>query len=142
MDLGVFNRDGEVVLHRHMKAAPEPFLKAMAPDREELVVGVECLFIWSWRADLGTQAGIPVVLGHALYLKAIHGGKATNEKIDAHQIAVRLRGGRLPQASGYPAERRATRDWLRRRHLLRTLAEWLAPSPKTNRPYHLPAIGH
>ena len=37
----VLNRDGEVLLHRHMKAAPEPFLKAMAPYREDLVVCVE-----------------------------------------------------------------------------------------------------
>ena len=37
----VLNRDGEVLLHRHMKAAPEPFLRAMAPYREDLVVCVE-----------------------------------------------------------------------------------------------------
>jgi len=29
-----------------MKAGPEPFLQAMAPDREEVVVGVACLFTW------------------------------------------------------------------------------------------------
>jgi hypothetical protein len=31
-------QDGEIVLHRHMQAAPAPFLKAIAPDREDLVV--------------------------------------------------------------------------------------------------------
>jgi hypothetical protein len=36
------------------------------------------------------------VLGHALSMKAIH--KAKNDQIDAHQIAVLLRGGMLPQA--------------------------------------------
>jgi hypothetical protein len=41
---------------------------------------------------------MPVVLGHALYLKAIHGGKAQNDRIDAQQIAALLRGGMLPQA--------------------------------------------
>jgi hypothetical protein len=50
------------------------------------------------------------VLGHALYMKAIHGGKATNDKIDAHKIAALRRGGMRPQASGYPAEMRAPRD--------------------------------
>jgi hypothetical protein len=49
-------------------------------------------------------------------MKAIHGGKAKNDKIDAHKIAVRFRGGMLPQASVYPAEMRATRDVLRRRN--------------------------
>ena len=41
-------------------------------------------------------------------MKAIHGGKAKNDKIDAHKIAVLLRGGMLPQAYVYPAEMRAT----------------------------------
>ena len=29
-------------------------------------------------------------------MKAIHGGKAKNDKIDAHKIAVLLRGGMIP----------------------------------------------
>jgi hypothetical protein len=48
-------------------------------------------------------------------MKAIHGGKAQNDKIAAHKSAVLLRGGMLPQAYGYPPEMRATRDVLRRR---------------------------
>jgi hypothetical protein len=44
------------------------------------------------------QAGIAFVLGHALYMTAIHGGKAKNDKIDAHKIAGLLRGGRFPLA--------------------------------------------
>jgi hypothetical protein len=58
---------------------------------------------------------MPLVLGHALYRKAIHGGKAKNAKIDAPKIAVLLRGGMLPQACVYPAAMRAPRDLLRRR---------------------------
>jgi hypothetical protein len=46
MYLCILDRDGEIVLHRNMKAAPEPFLKAIAPDREDLVVCVECIFTW------------------------------------------------------------------------------------------------
>jgi predicted NBD/HSP70 family sugar kinase len=42
----ILNRDGEVLLHRKMKAAPEPFLKAVAPYREDLVFCVECMFTW------------------------------------------------------------------------------------------------
>ena len=138
----VLNQDGEIVLHRHMKAAPDTFLQAMAPYREALVVCVECLFTWSWLADLCTPEGLPVVLGHALYLQAIHGGKANNDPIAAHQIAVLRRGGMRPQADGSPAERRATRDVRRRRrHLLRQQAELLAHLPQTNRQDHLPEIG-
>jgi transposase len=75
-------------------------------------------------------------------MKAIHGGKAKNDKIDAHKIAVLLRGGMLPQAYVYPAKMRATRDLLRRRmHLARKRAELLAHVQNTNSQYNLPAIG-
>jgi len=42
---------------------------------------------------------MPLVLGPALDMKAIHGGTATPDTIAAHTIAVRRRGGMLPQAS-------------------------------------------
>src|SRR5919199_6952312 len=73
------------------------------------------MFTWYWLADLCTREGMPFVLGHALSMKAMHGGKAKNDKIDSQKSAVLLRGGRLPQAYGYPAAMRATRDLLRRR---------------------------
>jgi transposase len=105
-------------------------------------VAVACLCTWYWLADLCAEEDIPVVLGHALSMKAIHGGKATNDRIDSHKIAVLLRGGMLPQASVYPAERRATRDLLRRRMpLAHTRGELLAHVHNTNSQYNLPAIG-
>jgi transposase len=138
----VLSQDGEVLFHRNMKAAPEPFLRAIAPYREDIVVSVEGLFTWDWLADLCAQEGIPFVLGHALDMKASHGGKAKHETIAAHKIAVLLRGGMLPQAYVYPAAMRATRDLRRRRmHLRRKRAELLAHIQNTNRPYNLPAIG-
>jgi Transposase len=81
--------------------------------------------------------GIPFVLGHALYMKAIHGGKAKNDKIDAPKIAVLLRGGMIPQAYVYPAEMRSTRDLLRRRmHLMHKRAELLSHIQNTNHQYN------
>jgi transposase len=125
-----------------MKTRPDTFLTAIAPYREDLVVCVECIFTWYWLADLCAREGIPFVLGHALYMKAIHGGKAKNDKIDAQKIAVLLRGGMLPQAYVYPAAMRATRDLLRRRmHLMRKRAELLAHVQNTNSQYNLPEIG-
>jgi transposase len=142
MYLCILNQEGEILLHRNMPAGPEPFLKAIAPYREDLVVCVECIFTWYWLADLCAREGLPFVLGHALYMKAIHGGKAKNDKIDAQKIAVLLRGGMLPQAYVYPAEMRATRDLLRRRiHLTRKRAELLAHIQQTNSQYNLPEIG-
>jgi transposase len=142
MYLCVLNQEGEVLLHRNMKAGPEPLLQALAPYREDVVVCVECMFTWYWLADLCAREGIPFVLGHALYMKAIHGGKAKNDKIDAQKIAVLLRGGMVPQAYVYPADMRATRDLLRRRmHLMRKRAELLTHVQQTNHQYNLPEIG-
>jgi transposase len=138
----ILSHDGEVLLHRTMKAAPEPLLTAIAPYREGLVVAVECMFTWYWLADLCAQEGIAFVLGHALSRKAIHGGKAKHDKIDSHKIAVLLRGGMLPQAYVYPAQMRATRDLLRRRlHLMRKRAELLAHVQNTNSQDNLPELG-
>jgi transposase len=138
----ILSQDGEVVLHRNMPARPDALLKAIAPYRDNIVIAVECIFTWYWLADLCAQEGLPFVLGHALYMKAIHGGKAKNDKIDSQKIAVLLRGGMLPRAYVYPAAMRATRDLLRRRlHLTRKRAELLAHIQNTNSQYNLPEIG-
>ena len=142
MYLCILDQAGETLLHRNMTATPEALLKAIAPYRDQIVLAAECMFTWYWLADLCAEHGIPFVLGHALYMKAIHGGKAKNDKIDAQKIAVLLRGGMLPQAYVYPAEMRATRDLLRRRmHLARKRGELLAHVQNTNSQYNLPAIG-
>src|SRR5215468_8212477 len=142
MYLCILSQDGEAMLYRNMKASPDALLKAIAPYRDDIVIAVECIFTWYWLADLCQQEGSAFVLGHALYMKAIHGGKAKNDKIDAHKIAVLLRGGMMPQAYVYPAAMRATRDLLRRRcHLARKRAELLAHIHNTNSQYNLPEIG-
>src|SRR5262249_1139975 len=136
MYLCLMNRDGEILVHRNMPAGPDPFLKAIAPYREDVVVCVECIVTWYWLADLCAREGLPFFLGHALSMKAIPGGKATNDTSAAQKIAVLLRGGMLPQAYGYPAAMRATRDLLRRRvHLTRKRAAWLAHLHNTNSQY-------
>jgi transposase len=142
MYMCILSQDGEILLHRNMKTSPEMFLKAIAPYREDLVVAVECIFPWYWRAGLCAQEHLPFVLGHALSTKTLHGGKAKNDKIDAQKIAVLLRGGMLPHAYVYPADMRASRDLLRRRlHLVRKRAELLTHVQQTNRQYNLPEFG-
>lgn len=100
MSVGSVSHEGASLLHRPMQAAPEPVLKAVAPDREGLVVAVEGRGPWSWLADLCAAQGLPVVWGHALSMQAIQGGKAQHDPIAAHTMALWRRGGRLPQASG------------------------------------------
>ena len=142
MYLCILNAAGEIVVHRNMPSAHEPFVEAIAPYRDDIVVGVECIFCWYWLADLCAVEHIPFVLGHALYMKAIHGGKAKNNKIDAYKIAGLLRGGMFPLAYVYPAAMRSTRDLLRRRmYLMRQRADLLAHVQNTTSQYNLPEIG-
>jgi len=133
---------GQVLVHRNVPSTPEAFLEIVGPYREGLVVAAECMFTWYWLADLCAAEGITFVLGHALAMKAIHGGKAKNDKIDSHKIAVVLRGGMLPQAYVYPAGMRSTRDLIRRRlHLGRKRGQLLAHIQNTRAQYNLPVFG-
>jgi hypothetical protein len=118
-----------------MKTSPDALLKAIAPYRDHIVVAAEWMFTWDWLADWCAAEGLPFVLGHALYLKAIQGGKAQNDQRDAQKIAVLRRGGMRPQASGDPAAMRATRELLRRRrHLAHKRGELLAQVQHTHSP--------
>jgi transposase len=139
--LHVLDAAGATALAKTIPAGPEAFLQAVAPFRDGLAVACECMFAWYWLADLCEQEHIPFVLGHALYMKAIHGGKAKTDKIDAKKIAVLLRGGMLPQAYVYPKGMRETRDLLRRRtFLVRKRAEALVHLQNTNSQYNLPPL--
>jgi hypothetical protein len=125
-----------------MKTSPEAWLNVIAPSRDHMVVAAEWMFTWDWLADWCAAEGLSFVLAHALSLQASHGGQATHDTLDAQKIAVLLRGGMLPQAYGYPAARRATRDRLRRRMpLAHKRGALLAHVQHTNRQDHLPAIG-
>jgi len=142
MYVGILDQQGTKLGHKNLPPPPEAFLRVIAPYREDVVVGVEGMFTWYWLADLGAKAEIAFVLGHARSMKAIHGGKAKNDKLDAQKIAVLLRGGMIPHAYVSPAERRATRALLRRRcPLARQRAELLAHSHNTKSQYNLPEIG-
>jgi transposase len=141
LSLCILDTDGTAVFHDTIAASPAAFLKAVRPFRDGLVVACECMFAWYWLADLCHQEKIPFVLGHALYMKAIHGGKAKTDKIDAKKIGVLLRGGMLPQAYVYPKGMRETRDLLRRRtYLVRRRAEALAHLVNTNSQYNHPPL--
>ncbi len=138
----ILNTVGEVVLHKNISTKPKAFLRLINPYRERLIVGCECMFSWYWLADLCADEEIDFVLGHALYMRAIHGGKAKNDKIDSHKIAVLLRGGSFPLAYVYPKELRATRDLLRRRnHLVRKKSELIGHIQNTATQYNLPPLG-
>jgi transposase len=130
---------GAVVLQTQIPADKELLLQMLAPYRPDVVVAVECLFAWYWVADLCRDEKIPFVLGHALYMKAIHGGKAKNDDIDAEKIARLLKGGNIPVAYVYPKGLRETRDLLRRRmYLVHQRAALITHVQIVNAQYNLP----
>jgi len=118
----IMDRTGNLLFHRQMRNEVALLLAALEPYRPQVVVGVESTFNWYWLADGCHQAGIPFYLGHALYLKAIHGAKKKNDRIDSKVITDLLRGNLFPLAYPYPQQMRATRDLLRRRHRYVVLA--------------------
>ena len=132
---------GTILLHRNLPTCSEAFQAAVQPYRQDLAVAVECMFSWYWIADLCAQMNITFVLGHALYMKAIHGGKTKNDKIDSKKIASLLRAKMLPVAYPYPQATRSTRDLLRRRmYFMHHQSELLTHIQNTNTQYNLPGF--
>ena len=135
----ILDHTGKTLLDRDLPADPDAFLDAVKPYRDGLVVGAECMFAWYWLADLCEDQHIAFVLGHALYMKMIHGGKAKTDKIDAAKLAALLKGGLFPLAYVYPRAKRATRDLLRRRsHFVRQRGQLIAHIQNTNSQFNLP----
>ena len=112
----VMDREGKKLVHTNIQNNDfDYFLKLVAPYRHDLTVCAECMFGWYWLADACQDAGLTFVLAHALYLKAIHGGKNKNDRIDSEKIAHLLRANLIPPAYVYPAGKRPLRALLRQR---------------------------
>lgn len=116
MYICVMDRTGKKLVHTNIKDNDfEYFLKLVAPYRHDLTVCCECIFNWYWLADACHKAGLKFVLAHALYMKAIHGGKNKNDRIDSEKITHLLRSNLIPPSYVYPADKRPVRALLRQR---------------------------
>ena len=114
----LMDRQGKKLVHTNIKNNDFAyFLKRMEPYRHDLTVCCECMFGWYWLADACQGAGLTFVLAHALYVKAIHGGKNKNDRIDSEKLAHLLRSNLIPPAYVYPAEQRPLRALWRQRLL-------------------------
>jgi transposase len=142
MYICMLDATGATVLHKNYPCSPDAFLEAVAPFKNDLVVTTECVFCWYWLADLCEQQNITFVLGHALYMKLIHGAKSKNDRNDSRKIARLLRGGNYPLAHVYPSGMRATRDLMRRRnYFVRKRAQLVAHIQNTTSQYNLQPLG-
>ena len=112
----VMDRQGKKLVHTNVKDNDFAyFLKLIKPYQHSLTVCCECMFGWYWLADACQAAGLKFVLAHALYLKAIHGGKNKNDRIDSEKLTHLLRSNLIPPAYVYPAQKRPLRALLRQR---------------------------
>lgn len=112
----LMDRQGNKRVHTNVKDNDfNFFLKLIEPYRTDLTVCCECMFGWYWLADACQEADLTFVLAHALYLRAIHGGKNKNDRIDSEKLAHLLRSNLIPPSYVYPAELRPVRALLRQR---------------------------
>ena len=75
MYICVINNIGETVFHKNMECSRDNLELVTNNFGKDIVVGVECIFTWYWVADFCAENGIDFALGHAYYMKSIHGGK-------------------------------------------------------------------
>ena len=111
----VTDRSGEKLVQRKLRNDPALFLRVLGPYLPSVTVATESTGSWYWLGDLCSDEGIRFTMGHALYMKAIHGAKSKNDRIDSEKIARLAQSGLLPRAYAYPKGLRAVRDLLRRR---------------------------
>src|SRR5215471_9237864 len=112
----VMDRQGKKLVHTNILNNDfEYFLKLVTPYKHDLTVCCECMFGWYWLADACQTAGLTFVLAHALYVKAIHGGKNKNDRVDSEKLTHLLRSNLIPPAYVYPADKRPLRALLRQR---------------------------
>ncbi len=76
---------------------------------------VESTANWYWLSDLLDSNGIPLVLAHAKYIKAIAYAKVKTDKVDSHTLAQLLRMDFIPRAYKIRPELRGLRDMMRAR---------------------------
>jgi hypothetical protein len=89
----VLDREGNVLVSQNIASAPKRFWSSSRPIART----------WRWRQSACSRGTGSPTCAHARasclcwdtrYMRAIHGGKAKNDRIDAHKIAGLLRGAR------------------------------------------------
>ncbi len=102
----IMDKMGEIVFQRNLKNDFKLLLQVLETHLSSIAVGVESTFNWYWLADGCHKAGIPFYLGHALYMKAIHGGKKKNDRLDSRMLAELMRCNLFPMAYALPIRKR------------------------------------
>ena len=114
------------------RCSAEPFLAYVGPYRDDLVVASNACSRGTGWPICAQREGIAFVLGHALYMRAIHGGKAKNDRIDATRSPPCCAAACSRRPTSIPRDARDARSARRRMHLMHHRAE-LWPISRTRR---------
>lgn len=139
----VIDQNKKVLVHQNLRNRDTAlFLKLIEPYEHDMVVSAESTYAWYWLADLCADNNIEFILGHALYMKAIHGAKVKNDRVDSRKIAMLTQSGMFPLAYVYPAAKRSIRDLLRRRlYFAQARADMFCHIQLMNTQVNNPALG-
>jgi transposase len=112
--IAVLTADGELTQHRLANEVPrlEQFF-AQLPTPSP--VAIEASGTWWWLVDLLERLGHQPVLSNPKQTKAIAAARLKNDRVDAHRLALLLRGDLLPTVWIPPASLREARELVRHR---------------------------
>ncbi len=99
MFITVMDKMGTPLLQQKMPNHFETFKQYLQPYLPDVAVGAESTCFYYWLADACRDAGIAFYLGHALYMKAISGGKVPYSRFHTVKLA------RLPSGQAKPLAR-------------------------------------
>jgi transposase len=91
----ILDADGEKLVHRKLRNDQNVFRRVIAPYAHSITVALESTGTWYWVCDLCADMDVRFALGHAQYMKWIHGAKAKHDRLDAKKIARIILGGNL-----------------------------------------------
>jgi len=112
----VMDRQGKKLVHTNVKDNDFAyFLSSSSPTSTVSPCAASACSGWYWLADACQAAGLTFVLAHALYVRAIHGGKNKNDRVDSEKLTHLLRSNLIPPAYVYPTQMRPLRALLRQR---------------------------
>ena len=112
------NEEGETLWWRRFENSPENLAAVVEEAGPSPEVAIEATWGWYWAADLITDMGGTVHLGHPLAIKGYENRRVKNDLADATLLADLLRMNRLPESWIAPDSIRQLRELVRYRHKL------------------------
>jgi len=114
--ISLISKDGEKIVQRNFKNRKvDDLLRYIEAYSHDMVIALESCYCWYWFADWCDDHKLDVIMGHPLYMKAIHGAKTKNDRLDSYKIALLAQSKMFPLSYVYPRKHRPLRDLMRRR---------------------------